>query len=372
MRPVWQWHPEDRRGWPMSAAAEALVRAFKHPYVKGSRRALLNKIAELIPEGQTMTAPIASEDLATLIGYYDQALRKARDVLVAIGAVRIVGGGRGRLASYELLLLDGAGAPPALPLRADLRAVAPRAAEGPTLFDPPIVDDGDASAPDAIRGDNLGENHRPLFFPIGKVGDFHRRLLRAIVTNVGTFHRRWSRIVTKVGEKYRRVVTSPHLSGASDLGEFGTRPSPPVDDARAREVRTHVQERTHTRDAGAATELPPVLTAVEPVQHPWHAWCAGRVHVPKALHAELLRTHPRQTRETDADVESWLIAFYATTCAALPSDQPIPPNEYTFWRRAYAAARTPPVRAPTTDDVWTRAAAYAEDRRVGPTRRPGG
>jgi DnaA-like protein len=228
----------------MSAAAVEVANALKHPKVKGSRAALLKKIAELIPEGDTMTPPIATEELAALTGYYDQAIRKARDVLVDLGVVRCVGGGRGRVASYELLLLAGAGAPPALPLRADLRAVPPSVPEGPTLFDAPIGDDHDAppSAPDAIRGNNLGEKYRPLRTIVTKVGDFHRRLRSTIVTNVGTFHRPWSRIVTNVGTFHRRVASWVQSRRAFNLGEFGTGPRPPLDDARARVLRKYKYE----------------------------------------------------------------------------------------------------------------------------------
>ena len=53
----------------MSGAAVDAVKGFTHPKVKGSARTLLEKIAEQIPEGQTMTPAMAMDDFATLTGY---------------------------------------------------------------------------------------------------------------------------------------------------------------------------------------------------------------------------------------------------------------------------------------------------------------
>jgi hypothetical protein len=204
----------------MSEAAQALANACTHPKVKGCRRALLTAIANLIPEGQTMTPPIADKDLAALIRYYPQAIRKAREFLERqVGVIRVVDGGQGRPASYELLALPGAGAPPALPFRADLRAVRPPDPARP-LFDQPltdVVEDGDAD----LRSDDVGTFHRSgrSYF-----GDFHRswrtavvaivtyfgdfgEKYRSYVTNLGDFHRRWR---SYFGDFHR---STPHVLG---------------------------------------------------------------------------------------------------------------------------------------------------------------
>jgi len=205
----------------MSAAAEQAVQAFTHPKVRGCARALLKKVAELIPEGETMTPPLAIDELATQIGYYDQAVRKARDVLaVDVGVLRIVGGGRGRVASYELLALPGAGVNPALPLRADLQPVPRRPPDGPTLFDTP---EADASAD--LRANNVGEKYRRW---VRYVGDFHRRCHQAL-SNIGDFHRRWWK---KVGTFHRRSLSAVDVDSRARPREIRRSKYEEVDRAR--------------------------------------------------------------------------------------------------------------------------------------------
>ena len=132
----------------MSAEALQAAQAFSHPDVKGSARRLLEVIAEQIPPGDTMTPEIPIPELATLMGYQDNAVRRARKTLVRVGVVRIVNGGQGEVSRYELMLLPNAqGYDPALPLRADLRPAPkvrrPRTHEGPDLFDEPQVRSSD-------------------------------------------------------------------------------------------------------------------------------------------------------------------------------------------------------------------------------------
>jgi hypothetical protein len=117
------------------------------------------------------------------------------------------------------------------------------------------------------------------------------------------------------------------------------------DDARARAVR---KSDSKYKD----THTPPERVAC-PLAETVHAWCAGRVHVPTGLHLEFLAKMGRLPHETDAVQEARLIAFYATTCAALPPEQPISDNDYTFWRRAFAAAwaRDPTTRGQRRDDT---------------------
>jgi hypothetical protein len=171
----------------MSAAAEELAAACTHPKVKGSPRALLNALAKRIPDGQTMTAPITDKELAAVTGYDERTIRTARDVLEEVGVIR-VDGGQGRPATYELLALPGAGAPPELPLRADLRE-APKREPAPTpLFDVAnevTAVDEDQPAPTGLastRAYTVGSFFRRvvkqprIFFPmfVGNFGSFFR------------------------------------------------------------------------------------------------------------------------------------------------------------------------------------------------------
>jgi hypothetical protein len=300
----------------MSAAAEDAVRACLHPKVKGCARALLKKIAELIPEGETMTPPLAIDDLD--IGYYDQAIRQARDLLADdVKVLRIVGGGRGRRACYELLLLSGTGADLVLPLRADLQPV-PRAsarpiADGPSLFDTPETPV--SPAPADLRANNIGDFHRRWWT---KVGDFHRRWRQAL-SNIGDFHRRWWTKVGDFGDFHRRWVRFR----ADHIGDFHRRSHPLDVDPRAREY-VHTSKELHT------PAVPP-LDVVRPppcrLTGTAHAWC-GRVCVPTGLHQEWLRK---------GHAASWLTAFYTRTCAAIPTGERIVVDDYKFWRAAMKA-----------------------------------
>lgn len=293
----------------MSADAEDHVKTWSHPKVKGSARELLSVIARLIPEGETMTAPITIDDLATETGYYDQAVRKARDVLVDVGVLRIVGGGQGRTASYELLALPGAGADPALPLIG--RARPPRAPADPDLFSEPSHTVDATPAPPAVdlRANNIGDFHRSWW---SYFGDFHRSL-RAYF---GDFHRSW---VLYFGDFHRSWFP---------LG---------VDDARARDVHTFKNVHTHGAAAAETRDAKPP----PPIVHPWHVWC-GLVCVPTSLHQEFLRK---------GHEAAWLLAFYARTCATLPAGEKIHVDDFQFWRRAFADefATTARVRPPPAE-----------------------
>lgn len=164
----------------MSRAAEDYVNAYTHPEVKGATRELLWAIAQLIPEGQTATPAISLPDLATKARRNERTARTCRDDLVDLGLIHVHDGGRGKVARYELLQVEGTRPPTAapLPLRADLRAAAPRRTKEQRstsdLFsdvEPPTSD---------------------LFSDVGPVraydiGSFFRRCL----TNVGSFFRRW-------------------------------------------------------------------------------------------------------------------------------------------------------------------------------------
>jgi hypothetical protein len=102
------------------------------------------------------------------------------------------------------------------------------------------------------------------------------------------------------------------------------------------------QERTHT--TRAREDAPPepalqILGAVPPARcaHPHrHAWCAGRVHVPRDLHFEFLDKLGTLPGESPAAKAGRLIAFYAATMRHL-SDEATIGDSYAFWKAAYHA-----------------------------------
>jgi hypothetical protein len=128
-----------------------------------------------------------------------------------------------------------------------------------------------------------------------------------------------------------------------------------VDDARTREY-------VHTSNVHTHTAPPPnePTTHGNPPPPPCryagtvHAWCAGRVHVPTALHREFLAKLGRSPGETNREQEARLLAFYAQTCADLAPDQPIGENDFKFWRRAFAGrfVRAGPIAVESRPDVW--------------------
>ena len=166
----------------MSGDAEQQVKACTHPQVKGAALALLTAIARLIPEGQTTTPSIRLEDLATLAKHTERTARTSRDLLERLRVIQVHDGGRGKLARYEIVGLDGARPPMTtpLPLRADLRPAPPRAKKqrsGSDLF-------SDVEAPTS----EVFSDVRP------KVGSFFRRWWE----KVGSFFRR-SEVFSDVG-----------------------------------------------------------------------------------------------------------------------------------------------------------------------------
>lgn len=68
-----------------------------------------------------------------------------------------------------------------------------------------------------------------------------------------------------------------------------------------------------------------------------HAWCEGRVHVPKALHFEFLDRLDTQPGETPKLKAGRLVAFYAAEMARIPPTQAIAADAYQFWKAAFAA-----------------------------------
>jgi len=92
----------------MSDAAKQYVTALTHPQIKSGARDLLDAIAHLIPEGQATTPDIAMKDLATLARQHRRTTWKWMGVLVDLGLVKVVDGGQGLTARYELVQVSGA------------------------------------------------------------------------------------------------------------------------------------------------------------------------------------------------------------------------------------------------------------------------
>lgn len=286
----------------MSADAECYVETLQ---VKGSARELLRIIAKHIPEGETTTPLIGMGDLGKQARLGRRTVVRWLGELVDAGEIAVIDAAPGLPARYQLVRLTGAApitnAP--LPLRADLQPVprrAPSASSTPDLFDRPADEDP------AIH-------------------------LRQTGTG-------WLRHLCQSGVGYLvdlcQTITRWRFRPVSNWRRFLPLD---IDDARARDV---LQLKTTTTTAAPRDEpstpdevrFPPRA----PV-HPWHAWCDGRVHVPKDLHQELLVRLGRFPHETAAAQEARLRAFYIQTCAALPPYAPIGVTEFTFWNRAFAA-----------------------------------
>jgi len=116
------------------------------------------------------------------------------------------------------------------------------------------------------------------------------------------------------------------------------------------------EERTHTpRAREAETTLAPelpLLGSVPPTKcaHPHaHAWCEGRVHVPRILHFEFLDRLDTRPGESPAQKAGRLVAFYAANQAHLSPEAAIA-NPFAYWNAAFAAwvahETVPKVHAP--------------------------
>lgn len=297
----------------MSVAAEQAVQAFSHPKVKGSVRALLEQIAKQIPEGQTMTAPIAMDALAAAGGYGTRTMWNACDALIEVRAIRLVDRRRGRTARYELLDLPGAGvADPTLPLRADLHALhAKTPAELGPLFQPPTI---------ASQAPEVGRTPSDLFSYVW-------------LFNLGSFFIRWLK-GTRTYDLFSYLWSRTY--------EFSSYVRHPLDvDPRAREY-VHTSKNTHTPAAAPLDVVrPPPCRLTGTV----HAWC-GRVCVPRGLHQEFQRK---------GHAAAWLTAFYARTCAAIPTAERITVDDYKFWRAALQAELVNPAAPgdPAAPDTCT-------------------
>lgn len=111
------------------------------------------------------------------------------------------------------------------------------------------------------------------------------------------------------------------------------------------DVRTHTpraREDAPAFDAQNEQQIDPPLPLVGQTPpsrclHPHaHAWCEGRVHVPRDLHFEFLDKLGTQPGESPAAKAGRLIAFYAATMRHLSPAASIG-DSYAFWKAAFHA-----------------------------------
>lgn len=118
------------------------------------------------------------------------------------------------------------------------------------------------------------------------------------------------------------------------------------------------EERTHTPRAREET-LPLVGQTPPPrCAHPHaHAWCEGRVHVPRDLHFEFLDRLDTRPGESAAAKAGRLVAFYADTMAQLPATEAVG-DPYKFWKVKFAAWVQVEASRPSIVEREPAAAAY--------------
>jgi hypothetical protein len=326
----------------VSAAAEIYARTV---LVKGSARALLEALAQLIPEGQTTTPLIGMDALADRARCTRRTVLTQLQVLVEAGELEVVDGGSGRIARYTLVHVDGARPMTPAPLPLLGTAPPPRVSRPSTSPSSSTPDLFDLPAP-STSGDQTAINLRNFF--TGWVREpviFFHRLLGGLATPVKKL-RRFTRAERSNGDQ---PAQKDHRLTPIERSD---REEPVKKDHRLADVvRT-----TTTTSTTTARE-----TTNAPTCGPWHAWCGGRVHVPKNQHKEFLRRLSRQPGETDAALEARAFACYAAELATIPDDQSIAiKSEFDFWRPRFAtmlAAAAPVRRDPTihqvaAGDVW--------------------
>jgi hypothetical protein len=123
-------------------------------------------------------------------------------------------------------------------------------------------------------------------------------------------------------------------------GATAVAPDPSLD---PKYVQTHTPRARETPAVQPVAPLDdPSLPLVGPTPpprcaHPHrHAWCAGRVHVPRDLHFEFLDKLGTQPGESPASKAGRLVAFYAWTMRHLSPEATIG-DAYAFWKAAYTA-----------------------------------
>lgn len=129
----------------------------------------------------------------------------------------------------------------------------------------------------------------------------------------------------------------------------------------------HVHTPTRAREDAPPEHAEPELALLSELPPPKcthshaHAWCEGRVHVPRDLHFEFLDQLGTRPGESRTQKAGRLVAFYADEMARLPAEATIA-DRYAFWKTAFKAwvAREAPAPAITAaamppepyDMVW--------------------
>ncbi len=296
----------------MSADAIAYVDRLA---VKGSARDLLRILAAHIPDGQTTTPTLRIADLATEAQLHRRTVLKWVGELVDSGEVTVMDGGRGKKARFTLVHLNGARPPTTapLPLRADLRPVPPRRQPDESTLDlfAAAVDGEDPAIKRVVIDHTLPPN-------------VWRSITRWLV-NVWRSITRWPKRVAI------DHTLAPHVEALTTARD--------------------VQQLSTTTTTAAAGDAPTVQRLPCRWAGTTHAWCDGRVHVPRPFHDEERRKLARSPGETDADLDAHLFARYAQILAAIPDTEAIADaNEFVFWKRVLRSTprdATPKARVPT-------------------------
>ncbi len=207
----------------MSADAERYVRA--HPGIRPSERALLDAIAQLIPDGHDTTSSISQDDLAAQARLHRRTVVKLISVLVKAGELDAIDGRQGRIARYRLAHLQGARPPTTAPLpllgaAAPPRRPAPRArvtAPAPLFDTPPMA------AADAQRANNVW-----------------RAITSWLVVRVIVDHmlpsNLWRSITSTLGNLWRSITSTRHVLAVDARARARSEEEIQEEDARAREA----------------------------------------------------------------------------------------------------------------------------------------
>jgi hypothetical protein len=175
-------------------------------------------------------------------------------------------------------------------------------------------------------------------------------------------------VTTVVDEPELEAHGDPELEAQNEPStelEAQNEPSTPELEAQ-NEPPISLKERTYTHtlrareDASTPTAdadlpllgQPPLPRCAHPNSH---AWCDGRVHVPRALHFEFLDRLGAVPGETRAEKAGRLVAFYAADQAQLAPATSVP-NPFAYWNAAFTAW----IAQPPSASLSRRALADAE------------
>jgi hypothetical protein len=167
------------------------------------------------------------------------------------------------------------------------------------------------------------------------------------------------RLATRPPKEQQMTIAAPTLDGTFEAhfepqagSEAQSEPQPSRSEAHFEpptsdpdlvpDVRTHTpraREADHKSEAHCEPQDLPLVGPTPPPRctHPHaHAWCEGRVHVPRDLHFEMLGQLGTLPGESATAKAGRLIAFYARTMYHLPPEASIA-DSYAFWKAAFRA-----------------------------------